>query len=382
MNEFFVWLEEPGREPALFSLVLLGALAGLYFLFRRRIAEGQGTAETKRFRRIAVGLGLVLIGAASLLAIWREDVGFAGRLDAALRDHAVYGSLLYSAVAAVLVYLTALGTRYALLRSVTNIDSRHKIRRAVFWSGWAGFLVAAVFIWGRHVGDVGVFLGIMGAGLALSMQEILLCVAGWGLIVVQRPFDIGDRIEVDGRVGDVIDVGVILTAVLEVGHWVQADQSTGRILHIPNSSFIRHASHNYTKGFPFVWNEIEIVVTFESDWQRARDIILAQAEAEAAKAEAEVSGQIRAMQGRYAIHYERLTPIVYTRIAAHGVGLTLRHLTPVRKRRSMEHRVSEGILAAFAQETAIDFAYPTTRLYRNPEEGKPGTGGPGEDASA
>jgi small-conductance mechanosensitive channel len=247
------------------------------------------------------------------------------------------------------------------------------------WLGAAGFLVAVFFIWAGQIKDMGVFLGIVGAGLALSMGETLLCIAGWLLLIVRRPFDIGDRIEVDGRIGDVISYSVFQTTMLEVGNWVDADQSTGRLLIIPNSMIIRHALYNYTKGFPFVWNEFSAVVTFESDWARAKQIMLSNAQREDKKIENEVEARIAEMQARYAIRYSHLDPIVWTSIAEHGVRLTLRYLTPVRQRRAMIHRLSEAILTEFLKDPAIDFAYPTTRFFRNPEEGKAQTGGPGQD---
>ncbi len=188
--------------------------------------------------------------------------------------------------------------------------------------------------------------------------------------MLKRPFDLGDRVEVNGRTGDVIDVGAFHTTLLEVGEWVKGDQSTGRIVFIPNSEVFRHSVTSYTKGFPFIWSEFSVVVTYESDWQAAKDILLSQAEAEAQTIRAEVMERIRAMQHRYAIHYEHLTPTVYTTIADQGIELTLRFLSPVRQRRTIAHRIAEGILQAFAARKDIDFAYPTTRIYRNLEEGK------------
>jgi len=132
--------------------------------------------------------------------------------------------------------------------------------------------------------------------LALSLQETLVCVAGWLLLVVRRPYDIGDRIEIDHRIGDVIDISVFQTSMLEVGNWVKADQSTGRILIIPNSMVIRHPVYNYTKGFPFVWNELAVTVTFESDWEHAEQLMLEQAEVEAEKLQGEVKRQIAKMR--------------------------------------------------------------------------------------
>jgi len=290
--------------------------------------------------------------------------------------------ILMTGIAALVLYVAAEGVRRALLRHITMLEARHKIRRAVSWTTIFLFLVITGLIWAPQIGNLGLLISILGAGLALSLQETLLCLAGWALIMLRKPLDIGDRVEIDGRKGDVIDIDVFQTTLLEVGNWVDGDQSTGRIWILPNSAAFRYSIYNYTKGFPFIWNEFSTIVTFESDWQAAKEIMLKQAQEEADKMEVEVRRQIQAMQKRYAIvQYDRLTPIVYTGIADNGVKLTLRHLTEVRQRRATMHRVSEAILEAFLAAPRIDFAYPTTRFFENPTEGKPGTGGPAPHAA-
>ena len=189
--------------------------------------------------------------------------------------------------------------------------------------------------------------------------------------MIKKPFDVGDRIEISGLLGDVIDIRVFQTSVLEVGNWVGAEQSTGRILNVPNSAVFRGFNANYTQGFPFIWSEQTIVVTLESDWKRAKEIISKRAEEEADKIESEVRRQIEAMRGRYAIRYDHLRPTVYTHIADHGVALTLRYLCPARKRRGFAHLINEGILKDFAREDSITLAYPTTRFYDTFRETRP-----------
>jgi small-conductance mechanosensitive channel len=249
------------------------------------------------------------------------------------------------------------------MRRAADLEGKHKARRAVSWVKILVLVVCVAPIWVSGTQQLGLFFGFLGAGVALSLQETLLCIAGWMLIIVKKPFDVGDRIEISGLVGDVIDIRMFQTSVLEVGNWVGAEQSTGRILNIPNSAVFRGFNANYTKGFPFIWNEQTIVVTFESDWKRAKDIVAKQAQEEADKIEHEVRRQIEAMRERYAIRYAHLRPTVYTHIADHGVALTLRYLCPARERRATAHLINEGILEDFSRESTIELAYPTTRFY-------------------
>ena len=276
----------------------------------------------------------------------------------------ITGNIALSVAAVLVVLLLGRVIQRALLRNAADLEAKHKIRRAVSWSEAVAIIFFLAAIWISGTRHLGLFLGIVGAGIALSLQETLLCIAGWVLIVIKKPFDIGDRIEISGLSGDVIDIRVFQTSLLEIGNWVHADQSTGRIINIPNSAVFRGLNANYTRGFSFIWNEETIVVTFESDWKRAKQIMLKQAQEEAEKIEGEVRRQIDTMRGKYVIHYDHLTPTVYTHIADHGVALTLRYLCPVRQRRSTAHLINEGILEDFTAEDRINLAYPTTRFFK------------------
>ncbi|MDY7011625.1 MAG: mechanosensitive ion channel family protein [Planctomycetota bacterium] len=352
-----------------FLSVLLAVLT--YAILRRKILSSG--APRKHSRLLAMSVLFVLLFV--LVRVW-TGVLFAGAGEPAGRVRTLLEKSLWTFGVAAAIYILVTAARHAFIKSGVSIEARHKARMASSWIGIVVFVIAAAFIWVSGIQDFGIFLGIVGAGVALSLQETLVCIAGWVLLVVRRPFDIGDRIEIDKRVGDVIGVSVFQTSMMEVGNWVKADQSTGRMLIIPNSMLIRHPVYNYSKGFPFIWNELSTVVTFESDWEQAEKLLLEKAEIEADKIESEVKRRIEQMQSQYAIRYEHLRPIVYTNIADNGVELTLRYISPVRQRRATAHRISRNILHAFLENPRIDFAYPTTRIFRNTDEGKPGTGGP------
>jgi small-conductance mechanosensitive channel len=368
-----VWL------PLILSGLSMAAAAACYFLLTRRSRAKWGkTSKRGNLPVLASSILLLLVG---LTWIWRGQMNWLKATTDWFLANQVYANIIWTVLVIAAVYSVGHLVERALQRGAIDLEGKHKIRRAMSWLRAVVLTVSLVAIWISGVGQIGVFLGVMGAGIALSLQEVLLCVAGWALVIIKRPFDIGDRVEFSGHVGDVIDIRVFQTSLLEVGNWVGGDQSTGRIINVPNSAVFRNLNANYTKGFPFIWNEQTIVVTFESDWKRAKEIILQQAQEEAQKIETEVRRQIERMQSQYAIRYSHLTPIVYTHIADHGVALTLRYLCPVRKRRGMAHSVNEGILEDFAQESGIDLAYPTTRFFNAAREGKrrqTNTASPGE----
>ncbi len=201
-------------------------------------------------------------------------------------------------------------------------------------------------------------LTLIGAGLAIALREALLSFVGWIRIGIISPYRIGDRIEINGIRGDVIDIRVLRTTLMEIGNWVDADQSTGRIVHVPNSWVFMHAVFNYTRGFKFIWNELAITVTFRSDWQAAHDIMLELASISAEIVEQQAKREIREMTSEYLVHFSILSPFVYVRIVENGVRLTLRYLCEARKRRGTEHALTISILERFRQHGKIELAYP------------------------
>ena len=227
-------------------------------------------------------------------------------------------------------------------------------------------------IWFHGLGSISTVIGLMTAGVAIALKDALVSLAGWGFIVWRQPFSVGDRIQVGEVCGDVIDQRIFQFTLMEVGNWVHADQSTGRILHVPNGRVFTDVLANYSKGFQYIWDEIGVLITFESDWQQAklilRDIVARHAEHLTAEAER----RVREASMKFMIFYAKLTPIVYTSVEDSGVLLTLRYLTEPQQRRGRMERIWEDILREFAEHDNIDFAYPTQRFYVNGYEGKPG----------
>lgn len=355
-------------------LTLVAGLLMYRKLKSKLITEDTQPDRTKTNRRL-LGAGLLFVLLIVLVTIWtavlsEEPGGLANRARSLLYK------MLWTWGLGVIIYVLVGALQRRLIRDVSDIGARHRIRQSLNWGGVTVFLIAAALLWVSGIRDFGVFLGIIGAGIALSLQETLLCLAGWFIFITKRPYDIGDRIEIDGHVGDVIGVSAFQTTMLEVGNWVHADQSTGRLLIIPNSMLVRSPVYNYVKGSPIIWDEISAIVTFESDWEQAERLMLEKADVEADKIGPQARREIGRMQRHYAIHYEHLTPMVYTSIADNGVNLTLRYLCKVRDRRTINHRLSRNILQAFLDHPQIDFAYNTTRIFRNNEEGKLDLGGP------
>ncbi|MDD5069766.1 MAG: mechanosensitive ion channel [Candidatus Omnitrophica bacterium] len=270
-----------------------------------------------------------------------------------------YQKLFQTGIVVFLGYLVIFISVAIINRRVIDVKAKYLIRKNVVYLLHFLTIIFVVFVWLQNLNSLTIFFSVVGAGMALALQEVVLCVAGWFLIMVRRQFDVGDRVELGGVKGDVIDIRVFQTSLLEIGNWVCADQSTGRIVNIPNSAMFKKEHYNYNRGFEYIWNEISILVTFETDWRRAKEIMLTHGRLIAEGMDALAARRIKNMTKQYMIYYEKLTPIVYVDIKDSGILLVLRYLTDARKRRSTQDTLSQAILDDFQKEDSINFAYPT-----------------------
>ena len=227
-------------------------------------------------------------------------------------------------------------------------------------------------IWIDEFRSLLTFFGLLSAGIAIALKDPISDLAGWIFILWRKPFEVGDRIQLGDHAGDVIDIRIFQFTIIEIGNWVDADQSTGRILHLPNSRVFMDVLANYSVGFNYIWHEIGVLVTFESDWQKAKKILLSIVNDKSESITKTAEKKIKDASKKYMIFYKKLTPIVYTSVKDSGVMLTMRFLCDPRKRRGYEQAIWEEVLIIFSKNEDIDFAYPTQRFYSNNIEGKPG----------
>lgn len=275
----------------------------------------------------------------------------------------------------------------ALLVVARSIASRIIGRRVqdahvrYHWNKALSYTVAIVGIlligriWFVGLGSLATVLGLVAAGLVITLKEPVLNMAGWAFLLWRRPFVVGDRIQVGQHAGDVIDRRLFQFSILEVGNWVDADQSTGRIIHIPNGRLFTEPQANYTKAFPYLWNEVSATVTFESNWREAKRLLLEIGERH--RMDPELEKQVLARTDEYLIFYSTLAPTVYVRGGEYGIVLTLRYMCGARQRRGTEQAIWEDLLDAFGAREDVDLAYRTQRFFDRAVEGRtlrPGEG--------
>jgi small-conductance mechanosensitive channel len=294
------------------------------------------------------------------------------RLWTALTSGGILEQLLILLLISVALYALSRVMRRGIDRHIEDVNRRHQLRKIVTYGFWTALVIAAVTLFAERLAlaDIGTVLGLIAAAVTIALADVVRSLAGWIYISSRRGVEIGSRVELEGITGDVIDIGLLKTTLLEVGEpLVHGLQSTGRIVTVPNSLFLMGKVLASASVNPLVWQEIQVLVTFESDWKRAREIIQAIADDGYQKIVPDLKAGFEKLERRFAFRLGSTAPIVYTEIADSGVLLTLRYLTPVRRRRSSVDQISGQILDSFAAEPQVEFAYPTYRVYRLSEAG-------------
>src|SRR6202051_3614575 len=195
-----------------------------------------------------------------------------------LLTHAVSLSVLGKCIAAVvgilLIHATFRVLEQTLPRRFGRADARYKVRKFIVFSGYLSILLFLAILFEDRLGRLSFALGVVGAGVAVALQDVLASIAGAFSIGFSRLYAIGDRVQIGDTRGDVIDIGLLRTTLMEIGNWVGGDLYSGRIGRIPNSMVLKGSIYNYSQGFGFIWDEIRVLFTTTSDCQLAREMLL------------------------------------------------------------------------------------------------------------
>jgi small-conductance mechanosensitive channel len=285
-----------------------------------------------------------------------------------------YSSIQAKLIASFLAFFLFFIIRRILLTTaykfVDDIKTRHQWRKVTSYISFTLIFIIIAQIWFKGIESIATYLGLVSAGIAIALKEPLSNFTGWLYIIWKGPFDVGDRIQLGDQSGDIIDTNVFNFTVMEIGSWIDADDYTGRIIHVPNGLIFSETLANYGKGFKYIWNEIPVLLTFESDWKKAKnlltDIVVDNSKIKLKNAEKTFNEATK----KFMFKKPTLEAKIITKVETSGVELTLRYLCEPRQRRETEHKIWEDILNAFENHNNIEFAYPTERRFNNNIESK------------
>lgn len=257
----------------------------------------------------------------------------------------------------VLVFLFVRVLRKGSSRLAKDNASKYKFRKLVSLLGYVLFVIGLMFIFNTQFSGIGTALGVAGAGIAFALQEVIVSIAGYIAIYTSRFFKVGDRVKLGNVKGDVIDIGLLRTTLMEIGDWVNGDLYNGKMVRIANSFVFKEPVYNYSGDFPFLWDEIIVPVKTNSDYKFAKkileEILLEEVGDFAEKSQTAWDKMI----GAYSIENARVKPMVTMAFDKNWITFTLRYVVDFKMRRTTNSNLSEKILNAInASEGKVEIA--------------------------
>ena len=277
-----------------------------------------------------------------------------------------YVGLLFKLVFS-LVVIVSVWVAYRIVQSVLKKQIRdavlmHTLRVLVRNAFFAGGAVVVLIIWLGAGSNFTVAMGILGAGVAFASQEVIGSFAGYLNIVSGSIYRIGDRVRVGNVVGDVMDISILRTTVMEIGEWVQADQYTGRIVTIANRAVFSDPVYNYTQHWGYLWDEVTVPVTYTSDWRRAAEIMLEHGQSYTEALQADAEARLTRMMDRYPLQRTQVEPTMYLAMTDNWIEITLRYIVKAGERRKVKAQLHQELLQHFEAEPAITVASMTVEI--------------------
>ncbi|MDN3689576.1 mechanosensitive ion channel family protein [Cyclobacterium jeungdonense] len=290
-------------------------------------------------------------------------------LDTALRNRILQTLLIIF----IMWLINKISVRLIYRGDAAELRKQYHWRKVIEYTSFIVGILIIGNLWINNFQSVTTFLGLLSAGIAIALKDIFVNIAGWAFIYLRKPFDVGDRIQIGEVQGDVIDLRLFQFSLLEIGNWVEADQSTGRVVHVPNGKIFMDAQANYSIGFNYIWNEQKIYITLRSDFKRAKAILL-EILNEHLKDDLRLAEKVfKKAKQEHLIVYKQFTPMIFTKITERGIQLSMRYLCDPKKRRMFEHSITESILERLGPEDNIRIAYPTSTILLHQDKAHPDT---------
>jgi small-conductance mechanosensitive channel len=216
----------------------------------------------------------------------------------------------------------------------------------------------------EDIKQVATVLGIASAAVVIALQDLCSAFAGWFVIIGSRKFRVGDRVEIDGMRGDIIDIQLLRTTFVEINNWLGVDEPTGRVVLVPNNFVFKSKVFNYTHVHPYVWNKVDITVTYETPALEAQALLLKILEEETATEFGEAKQGATAMETRYGVSDTVYQPKMYMFLADSGVMFSLVYCCHYRRNGATRNQINKRIVQEFAKNPRMQLAYPTHREIR------------------
>jgi small-conductance mechanosensitive channel len=251
----------------------------------------------------------------------------------------------YTFLALAVIYLVfKLVLEHLFARRIKDSKTKYSFKKVISIIYVVVFAGVVIQIWVTNTDAMLVSYGLLAAGIAVSLQDLFKDFVGGIIIFTTGLYRVGDRIEIESTCGDVIDIGILYTTLLEIQEWVKGDQATGRLTVVPNGYVLSKAVNNYTKDHNFIWDEIVLPITYDSDWKIAKEKLISIGNAETSSMAAQAETEMSSIMEKYYFSKREVEPRVFLALTDNWISLTLRYITDVRKRRAVRDRLYQHIL--------------------------------------
>lgn len=272
-------------------------------------------------------------------------------------DNTYLTKAFYTLLALLIIYLLIKIVFEQLIAGrIREPKTKYSMRRIASMLSILAFIAAGIGIWVENVQALLVSYGILAAGAAVALQDVFKNFAGSLVLFLTGTYHVGDRIEINSKIGDVIDIGIFYTTLLETNEWVKGDQATGRLSIVPNSKVLTETVNNYTRDHPYIWDEISIPITYDSDWKEALKIIENVIEAETREITTRSESSVSKLSDKYYLPPKSTEPTVFTTLTDNWITMNIRYITEVRQRRLLKNRLYRRFLTKLENADNIRIA--------------------------
>ena len=279
----------------------------------------------------------------------------------------LFGKCVAAVIGILCIHATFRVLEQTLPRRFGRADARYKVRKFVVFSGYLSILLFLAILFEDRLGRLSFAFGVAGAGVAVALQDVLASIAGAFSIGFSKLYAMGDRVQIGDTRGDVIDIGLLRTTLLETGNWVSRDLYNGRIVHIPNSAVLKGSVFNYSQGFHFIWDEIKVLFTTTSDCQLAREMLLRVAKEAIGEYLVEAQTSWKAMSDNYRSANPPLEPTVALVVNAGSLEFTVSYVVDYTKRNAMQDQLFTKIVEESANSKGrLQWALPVSIIVSQP----------------
>ncbi|MCB9363816.1 MAG: mechanosensitive ion channel [Flavobacteriales bacterium] len=257
--------------------------------------------------------------------------------------------LIFIGVGIFIILIVAQIIKKGLNKTVKNNDNKYKARKAVGLISYIFMIALILFVYSDKLGNIGVALGVAGAGIAFALQEIIITLAGWLNIVVGGTVSVGQRVKIGEIKGDIIDISVMRTTIMEVGDWVNGDLYNGSIVSLGNSFVFKEKVHNYSAEYPFLWDELTVPIRTESDYKKAKEVFTNVLNEICGDYALKSQSQWQELSNKYKVEDAQVKPMVTLKFDESWITFTLRYIVDYKKRRGTKDLIYTRLLDEIAK---------------------------------